>query len=125
MLSPIVSVLTPPDDKNVTLIFPVIHSCASVPGSTGNVTVGEPDVALNIAKSALPGTDAPDTPPEVNDQLVVLVQTPVPPDTQYRVAANELKANRFKINANSKYLKMLVFFNFEFAFFLITLQLLP
>jgi hypothetical protein len=125
ILSPMVSVLTPPDETNVTLIFPVIHNCASVPGRNGKVTVGEPDAALNIARSALPGTDAPGAPPDVNDQFVVLVQTPVPPDTQYRGAAKELKANKFKINTNNKYLNMPVRFNFELAFFLIASQLMP
>jgi hypothetical protein len=80
---------------------------------------------LNIAKSALPGTDAPDTPPDVNDQFDVFVHTPDPPDTQYRVAAKELKANKFKNNTNSKYLKTLFHFNFELTFFLIAPQLLP
>jgi hypothetical protein len=106
-------------------MFPVIHNCASVPGRTEKVTVGEPEAALKTARSALPGTDAPDAPPDVNDQFVELVHTPDPPVTQYRVAAKELKANKFKINASNKSLNMPVRFNFELAFFLIASQLLP
>ena len=50
------------------------------------VAVPAPDEALNVAVSAEPGTDAPDAPPVVADQLVVLLQFPVPPATQKRAA---------------------------------------
>jgi len=47
-----------------------------------SVTVPEPEFASNVAVSAEPGTDAPEAPPVVADQLVVLFQLPVPPVTQ-------------------------------------------
>lgn len=47
-----------------------------------SVAVPEPEEALNVAVSAEPGTDAPEAPPVVADQLVVLFQFPVPPVTQ-------------------------------------------
>jgi hypothetical protein len=50
------------------------------------VAVPAPDEALNVAVSAEPGTEAPEPPPEVADQLVVLLQLPVPPATQKRAA---------------------------------------
>ena len=50
------------------------------------VAVPAPDDALKVAVSAEPGTDAPDAPPVVADQLVVLLQFPVPPATQKRAA---------------------------------------
>ena len=43
-------------------------------------------VASKIARSALPGTLAPEAPPEVADQLAVVFQSPVP--TRYRFAAS-------------------------------------
>ena len=46
----------------------------------------EPEEALNVAVSAEPGTDAPEAPPEVADQLEVSFQLPVPPVTQNRAA---------------------------------------
>jgi hypothetical protein len=51
-----------------------------------SVTAPEPEEALNVAVSAEPGTDAPDAPPLVADQLVVLFQFPSPPVTQNRAA---------------------------------------
>ena len=51
-----------------------------------SVTVPEPEDASSAAVSAEPGTDAPEAPPEVADQLVVLFQLPVPPVTQNRAA---------------------------------------
>ena len=50
------------------------------------VAVPAPELALKAAVSALPGTDAPLAPPELADQLVVLLQFPVPPETQKRAA---------------------------------------
>ena len=51
-----------------------------------SVTVPAPEFAFSVAVSAEPGTDAPEAPPEVADQLVVLFQLPVPPVTQNRAA---------------------------------------
>ncbi len=61
------------------------------------VTVPAPDDAVRNTFSPI-GTDAPDAPPLVVDQLVVLFQFPVPPDTQYRsltVAAGHDHPNPF------------------------------
>jgi hypothetical protein len=102
----------------VTFIFPVTHNCPRVPGSAGKVTTGEPEAALNIARSALPGTEAPEAPPDVADQFVVLFQAPVPPVTQYRVAANVLRAKALKTTKNRKYFKILLQLTFLFSFFL-------
>jgi hypothetical protein len=44
--------------------------------------VPEPEEELNIAESAEPGADDPLDPPELADQLVVLDQFPLPPETQ-------------------------------------------
>jgi hypothetical protein len=46
------------------------------------VAVPAPEFASNKAASEVLGTDAPLAPPEVADQLVVLLQSPVPPVTQ-------------------------------------------
>ena len=43
------------------------------------VAVPEPELALNVAVSEEPGTDAPAVPPEVADQFWVSIQFPVPP----------------------------------------------
>lgn len=51
-----------------------------------SVAVPEPDEASYVAVSAVLGTDAPEAPPVVADQLVVLFQLPVPPVTQNRAA---------------------------------------
>jgi len=51
-----------------------------------SVAVPAPDEASNNAASVEIGTLAPDAPPEVVDQLVVLFQSPVPPVTQYLLA---------------------------------------
>ena len=51
-------------------------------GLISSVTVPAPEDASNKAASELPGTDAPEAPPEVVAQLVVLFQLPVPPVTQ-------------------------------------------
>jgi len=48
--------------------------------------VPEPEEALKVAVSAEPGTDAPEAPPVVADQLEVSFQLPVPPVTQNRAA---------------------------------------
>jgi hypothetical protein len=84
--SPIVRVLARPDERNNGEELPVIHNCPRATGAAEKVTVGDPEFASKIATSAIVGTVAPETPPEVADQLVVLVQTPVPPVTQYRLA---------------------------------------
>ena len=42
----------------------------------------KPVVVSKNTLSALVGTEAPDAPPVVADQLVVLLQAPVPPPTQ-------------------------------------------
>jgi hypothetical protein len=55
-------------------------------GLMSNVAITAPELASNVAVSADPGTDAPDAPPVVADQLVVLLQFPVPPATQKRAA---------------------------------------
>ena len=55
-------------------------------GLMSSVTVPEPELASNAAVSAEPGTEKPEAPPEVSDQLVVLFQLPVPPVTQNRAA---------------------------------------
>ena len=53
-------------------------------GAPVNVTVGEPELASIIASSVKLGATAPPEPPEVFDQLVVLVPLQVPlPSTQY------------------------------------------
>ena len=50
------------------------------------VQVPEPELPSKIATSLVDGTVAFLAPPLVADQLVVLFQFPVPPDTQYRFA---------------------------------------
>lgn len=50
------------------------------------VAMPAPEDALKVAVSAEPGTDAPEPPPDVADQLVVLLQRPSPPATQNRFA---------------------------------------
>ena len=50
------------------------------------VAVPDPEEALNVTVSPEPGTDAPEPPPDVADQLVVLLQFPLPPATQNRFA---------------------------------------
>lgn len=51
-----------------------------------SVTVPAPELASSAAVSAEPGTEAPDAPPVVADQLEVSFQLPVPPVTQNRAA---------------------------------------
>ena len=56
-----------------------------------NVTVGEPELASIIASSSKDGAAAPPEPPEVFDQLVVLVPLQVPlPSTQYSVRLSSI-----------------------------------
>jgi len=46
------------------------------------VTVPDPDAESKYASSEVVGTDAPLAPPDKVDQFVVLVQFPLPPETQ-------------------------------------------
>jgi energy-converting hydrogenase Eha subunit A len=47
--------------------------------STVATALARPELASNMTSSVEMGTDAPDTPPDVRDHLVVLDQLPAPP----------------------------------------------
>jgi hypothetical protein len=118
-LSPTVSVTVGANDAlNVTFIFPVTHNCPRFAGNPEKVTMGEPEAALNIARSPAIGTDAPEAPPDATDQFDVPDQKPSPPVTQYLVSAYELRANAFKTTNNSMNFKTPLKLYFGFAFFL-------
>jgi hypothetical protein len=80
-----VTVLEPKSNLPVKLVVGANDNDWMV-GLIFRVTVPAPDAASNRAPSAVPGTDAPETPPEAVAQLVVLFQFPLPPVTQKRFA---------------------------------------